>query len=144
MPSDPAIIVLLEEMGTTDLCKGSFQRGIYTMEMDVMKEKMHSLLKSPGKLFGLSIVPKFPQAIMAAIKFPSSNFSRNPLVGSTSQNLALKPGPNSSVFISSSISNVGEALGGGLCLESLIMVMEDPEAPHHMLLLRNFMAQGLV
>lgn len=24
------------------------------------------------------------------------------------------------------------------------MVMEDPEAPHHMLLLRNFMSQGLV
>lgn len=24
------------------------------------------------------------------------------------------------------------------------MVMEDPEAPHHMLVLRNFMAQGLV
>lgn len=27
---------------------------------------------------------------------------------------------------------------------SLVMVMEDPEAPHHMLLLRNFMSQGLV
>lgn len=24
------------------------------------------------------------------------------------------------------------------------MVMEDPEAPHHMLLLRNFMSQGLI
>ncbi|GMH15317.1 hypothetical protein Nepgr_017158 [Nepenthes gracilis] len=131
-------------MGTTDLCKGSFQRGIYTMEMDVMKGKMHSLLKSPEKLFGLSTVPKFPQAVMAAIKFPSSSFSRNPLVGSTSQNPTLKPGPNSSVFISSSVPGVDEILGGGLCLESLIIVMEDPKAPHHVLLLRNFIAQSLV
>jgi len=29
-------------------------------------------------------------------------------------------------------------------LGSLVMVMEDEEAPHHMLLLRNFMSQGLV
>lgn len=37
-----------------------------------------------------------------------------------------------------------EILGGGLSLGSLVIVMEDPEAPHHMLLLRNFMSQGLV
>jgi len=37
-----------------------------------------------------------------------------------------------------------EILGGGFSLGSLVMVMEDPEAPHHMLLLRNFMSQGLV
>lgn len=37
-----------------------------------------------------------------------------------------------------------EILGGGLALGSLMVVMEDPEAPHHMLLLRNFMSQGLV
>lgn len=35
-------------------------------------------------------------------------------------------------------------LGGGLALGSLVMIMEDAEAPHHMLLLRNFMSQGLV
>lgn len=35
-------------------------------------------------------------------------------------------------------------LGGGFSLGSLVMVMEDSEAPHHMLLLRNFMSQGLV
>ncbi|GMH02669.1 hypothetical protein Nepgr_004508 [Nepenthes gracilis] len=52
VPSDPAIIVLLEEMGTTDLCKGFFQRGIYTVEMDVMKGKMHSLLKSLENCLG--------------------------------------------------------------------------------------------
>lgn len=35
-------------------------------------------------------------------------------------------------------------LGGGYPLGSLVMVMEDPEAPHHMDLLRTFMSQGLV
>lgn len=37
-----------------------------------------------------------------------------------------------------------EILSGGFPLGSLVMVMEDAEAPHHMLLLRNFMSQGLV
>jgi elongator complex protein 4 len=37
-----------------------------------------------------------------------------------------------------------EILGGGFPLGSLVMIMEDAEAPHHMLLLRNFMSQGLV
>ncbi|KAK6923856.1 Elongator complex protein 4, partial [Dillenia turbinata] len=35
-------------------------------------------------------------------------------------------------------------LGGGFPPGSLVMIMEDAEAPHQMLLLRNFMAQGLV
>ena len=35
-------------------------------------------------------------------------------------------------------------MGGGFALGSLVMIMEDAEAPHHMLLLRNFMSQGLV
>lgn len=35
-------------------------------------------------------------------------------------------------------------LGGGYTLGSLVIVMEDPEAPHHMDLLRTFMSQGLV
>lgn len=37
-----------------------------------------------------------------------------------------------------------EILGGGFSLGSLVMIMEDAEAPHHMLLLRNFMSQGLL
>ncbi|PIA46672.1 hypothetical protein AQUCO_01500305v1 [Aquilegia coerulea] len=37
-----------------------------------------------------------------------------------------------------------EILGGGFQLGSLVMVMEDGEAPHHLLLLRNFMSQGLI
>lgn len=41
-------------------------------------------------------------------------------------------------------SKFSEILGGGFPLGSLVVVMEDPEAPHHMLLLRNFMSQGLV
>lgn len=39
---------------------------------------------------------------------------------------------------------VAEILCGGFPLGSLVLVMEDAEAPHHMLLLRNFMSQGLV
>ncbi|KAE8735100.1 hypothetical protein F3Y22_tig00000477pilonHSYRG00483 [Hibiscus syriacus] len=37
-----------------------------------------------------------------------------------------------------------EVLGGAFPLGSLVMVIEDAEEPHHMYLLRNFMAQGLV
>lgn len=35
-------------------------------------------------------------------------------------------------------------LGGGFLVGSLVMVMEDGDAPHHLLLLRNFMSQGIV
>ncbi|GAB2286895.1 Elongator subunit elp4, variant 2 [Dionaea muscipula] len=81
---------------------------------------------------------------MTSIKPRSSSFSRNLLVGPTCQTPGLKPGPNGLLFISSGIPDLDRILGGGFCLGSLIMVMEDPEAPHHLLLLRNFMAQGLV
>lgn len=37
-----------------------------------------------------------------------------------------------------------DILGGGFLLGSLVVIIEDPEAPHHHLLLRNFMSQGLV
>lgn len=37
-----------------------------------------------------------------------------------------------------------QILGGGIPVGSLVMIVEDNEAPHHMLLLRYFMAQGLV
>jgi elongator complex protein 4 len=37
-----------------------------------------------------------------------------------------------------------EILGGGFLLGSVVMVMEDSDAPHHLLLLRAFMAQGVV
>ncbi|XP_021728221.1 elongator complex protein 4-like isoform X1 [Chenopodium quinoa] len=77
-------------------------------------------------------------------KARTSSFSRNPLAGPTSQVPGLKPGPNGVVFLSSGIPDLDRILGGGFSLGSLVMVMEDPEAPHHMLLLRNFMAQGLI
>lgn len=35
-------------------------------------------------------------------------------------------------------------LGGGFLVGSVVMVMEDGDAPHHLLLLRNFMSQGIV
>ncbi|GAB2250529.1 hypothetical protein Droror1_Dr00016779 [Drosera rotundifolia] len=82
---------------------------------------------------------------MASIKTRPSSFSRNTSVGSTSETAAgLKPGPNGAIFTSSGIPDLDRILGGGFCLGSLIMVMEDAEAPHHLLLLRRFMAQGLV
>ncbi|KAK7386155.1 hypothetical protein VNO78_26178 [Psophocarpus tetragonolobus] len=80
---------------------------------------------------------------MAATKTRVSSFSRN-LSTVTSQNPGLKHGPNGTIFISSGIPDLDKILGGGFSLGSLVMVMEDPEAPHHMLLLRNFMSQGLV
>ncbi|KAL9241406.1 hypothetical protein vseg_015522 [Gypsophila vaccaria] len=81
---------------------------------------------------------------MATTKIRPSSFSRNPLSGPNSLDPGLKPGPNGSFFVSSGIPDLDRILGGGFCLGSLVMVMEDHEAPHHMLLLRNFMAQGLV
>ncbi|GFP87712.1 elongator complex protein 4 [Phtheirospermum japonicum] len=81
--------------------------------------------------------------------------ANRPRVGSFSRNLSsspaavsqipgLKHGPNGTMFLSSGIPDLDKILGGGFALGSLVMVMEDSEAPHHMLLLRNFMSQGLV
>ncbi|KAL8171019.1 hypothetical protein V2J09_022823 [Rumex salicifolius] len=81
---------------------------------------------------------------MAEGRARSSSFSRNPNIASTALSPGLKPGPNGTIFVSSGIPDLDKILGGGFCLGSLVMVMEDPEAPHHMLLLRNFMAQGLI
>ncbi|KAK6923255.1 Elongator complex protein 4 [Dillenia turbinata] len=82
---------------------------------------------------------------MAATKTRASSFSRNPsLLNSSHTSPGLKHGPNGSIFVSSGIPDLDKILGGGFSLGSLVMIMEDAEAPHHMLLLRNFMAQGLV
>ncbi|PKA62010.1 Elongator complex protein 4 [Apostasia shenzhenica] len=56
----------------------------------------------------------------------------------------VKPGAGGKAFISSGIRDLDRILGGGFLLGSVVMVMEDAEAPHHLLLLRNFMAQGVV
>ncbi|CAL0305955.1 unnamed protein product [Lupinus luteus] len=71
-----------------------------------------------------------------------SSFCRNS--SKSSINPHLKLGPNATSFISSGIPDLDKILGGGFCVGSLVMIMEDAEAPHHMLLLRNFMSQGLV
>ncbi|KAH6819466.1 Paxneb protein-like protein [Perilla frutescens var. frutescens] len=83
---------------------------------------------------------------MTANKPRTASFSRNTAAASSpvSSIPGLKHGPNGTMFISSGISDLDKILGGGFALGSLVMVMEDPEAPHHMLLLRNFMSQGLV
>lgn len=81
---------------------------------------------------------------MAANKGRTSSFSRNFSAAPTSSIPGLKYGPNGTIFLSSGVPDLDKILGGGFHLGSLVMVMEDTEAPHHMLLLRNFMSQGLV
>ncbi|KAK4743761.1 hypothetical protein SAY87_010073 [Trapa incisa] len=81
---------------------------------------------------------------MDAMKTRPSSFSRNVPSTSTPQIPGVKTGPNGTAFVSSGIPDLDKILGGGFSLGSLVIVMEDPEAPHHMLLLRNFMSQGLV
>ncbi|CAK9185878.1 unnamed protein product [Ilex paraguariensis] len=81
---------------------------------------------------------------MAAAKIRPSSFSRNFAAVPNSQIPGLKYGPNGTIFVSSGIPDLDKILGGGFALGSLVLVMEDIEAPHHMLLLRNFMSQGLV
>ncbi|CAN0841236.1 Elongator complex protein 4 [Linum grandiflorum] len=82
----------------------------------------------------------------AATKTRTSSFSRNlpAAAASSAQSPEIKCGPNGTYFVSSGIPDLDRILGGGFPLGSLVMVMEDSEAPHHMLLLRNFMSQGLV
>jgi hypothetical protein len=43
-----------------------------------------------------------------------------------------------------SLDEDAQIIGGGIPRGGIVMVMEDLEAPHHMLLMRYFMAQGLV
>ncbi|KAH6758585.1 Paxneb protein-like protein [Perilla frutescens var. frutescens] len=83
---------------------------------------------------------------MTANKPRAASFSKNIAAASSpvSSIPGLTHGPNGTIFISSGISDLDKILGGGFALGSLVMVMEDSEAPHHMLLLRNFMSQGLV
>ncbi|OWM91635.1 elongator complex protein 4 [Punica granatum] len=81
---------------------------------------------------------------MAATKTRVSSFSRNVPATLAPQIPGVKTGPNGTAFVSSGIPDLDRIVGGGFPLGSLVMVMEDPEAPHHMLLLRNFMSQGLV
>ncbi|XP_010926460.1 elongator complex protein 4 [Elaeis guineensis] len=78
----------------------------------------------------------------------SSSFSRNPSAPSVAAPSppvpGVKPGPSGAAFVSSGIPDLDKILGGGFLLGSVVMVMEDADAPHHLLLLRNFMSQGIV
>ncbi|XP_062229364.1 elongator complex protein 4 [Phragmites australis] len=75
-----------------------------------------------------------------------SSFSRAApnLAASSSGAAGVKVGPNGAAFVSSGIPDLDKILGGGFLLGSVVMVMEDTDAPHHLLLLRCFMAQGVV
>ncbi|KAK9110772.1 hypothetical protein Sjap_018832 [Stephania japonica] len=82
---------------------------------------------------------------MATAKSRASSFSRNlTSTGAVSYIPGIKHGPNGTTFLSSGIPDLDKILGGGFPLGSLVMIMEDAEAPHHLLLLRTFMSQGLV
>ncbi|PUZ36818.1 hypothetical protein GQ55_9G067500 [Panicum hallii var. hallii] len=75
-----------------------------------------------------------------------SSFSRttsNP-AASSSGAAGVKLGPNGAAFVSSGIPDLDRILGGGFLLGSVVMIMEDSDAPHHLLLLRCFMAQGVM
>ncbi|WVZ79259.1 hypothetical protein U9M48_026861 [Paspalum notatum var. saurae] len=75
-----------------------------------------------------------------------SSFSRatSNQVASSSGAAGIKLGPNGAAFVSSGIPDLDRILGGGFLLGSVVMIMEDTDAPHHLLLLRCFMAQGVV
>ncbi|CAN6459132.1 unnamed protein product [Victoria cruziana] len=73
-----------------------------------------------------------------------SAFSRNPSTTISTLTSGVKPGPNGTFLVSTGISHLDKILGGGIPLGTLVMIMEDNEAPHHLLLLRNFMSQGLI
>jgi elongator complex protein 4 len=49
-----------------------------------------------------------------------------------------------SYWITSIWRSLAGILGGGFLLGSVVMIMEDADAPHHLLLLRCFMSQGVV
>ncbi|KAG2545583.1 hypothetical protein PVAP13_9KG013323 [Panicum virgatum] len=75
-----------------------------------------------------------------------SSFSRaasNPAASSSGVS-GVKLGPNGATFVSSGIPDLDRILGGGFLLGSVVMIMEDSDAPHHLLLLRCFMAQGVM
>ncbi|KAG6492127.1 hypothetical protein ZIOFF_047077 [Zingiber officinale] len=78
----------------------------------------------------------------------ASSFSRTASSSMASHHVPSNPGvkigPNGTAFVSSGIPDLDRILGGGFLLGSLVLVMEDADAPHHLLLLRNFMSQGVV
>lgn len=78
------------------------------------------------------------------VRSKTSSFTRAVPSQAVGRVPGLKPGPNASTLVSTGISDLDKILGGGLALGTVVMVMEDAEAPHHLLLLRNFMSQGIV
>ncbi|XP_078437238.1 paxneb protein-like protein isoform X2 [Wolffia australiana] len=77
---------------------------------------------------------------MAKVGIAGSSFRRRSDASSTAA-AGLKRGASGALFISSGIPTLDAILGGGLHVGSLVMIVEDAEAPHHLLLLRNFMGK---
>lgn len=74
----------------------------------------------------------------------SGSFVRNLAPTVHVQAVGAKLGPNGVSLVSTGFADLDKVLGGGIPVGGILMIMEDIEAPHHLLLLRYFMAQGLV
>lgn len=74
----------------------------------------------------------------------SGSFVRNLAPAVHVQAVGTKIGPNGVPLVSTGFADLDKVLGGGIPVGGILMIMEDIEAPHHLLLLRYFMAQGLV
>lgn len=74
----------------------------------------------------------------------SGSFVRNLAPAVHVQAVGAKLGPNGAPLVSTGFADLDKVLGGGIPVGGILMIMEDIEAPHHLLLLRYFMAQGLV
>ncbi|XP_039123099.1 elongator complex protein 4 [Dioscorea cayenensis subsp. rotundata] len=93
----------------------------------------------------MAAVPRDGTGARSATARAASSFSRATAAASPKPAIpGVKHGLNGAAFVSSGIPDLDRILGGGFQLGTVVMVMEDAEAPHHLLLLRNFMAQGLV
>ncbi|KAG9447521.1 hypothetical protein H6P81_013649 [Aristolochia fimbriata] len=81
---------------------------------------------------------------MSFSRTKTSSFSRTVSSEGSARIPGVKHVANGVNLVSSGIADLDKILGGGLSLGTVVMIMEDPEAPHHLLLLRNFMSQGIV
>ncbi|XP_024534080.1 elongator complex protein 4 isoform X2 [Selaginella moellendorffii] len=73
---------------------------------------------------------------------PSSS-SPSPSPPPPSRPAVTKAGPNATLLVSTGVADLDKLIGGGIGMGKLVVVMEDTHAPHHLVLLRYFMAQAV-
>ncbi|XP_057815594.1 elongator complex protein 4 isoform X1 [Cryptomeria japonica] len=74
----------------------------------------------------------------------SRSFVRNSAPAGQTYAAGTKLSANGVSLMSTGFAGLDKVIGGGIPIGGIVMIMEDIEAPHHLLLLRYFMAQGLV